>query len=50
MGKGNNPLESALYLINVGDWISVYTAELRGVDATEVNIITNLKSELAKKE
>lgn len=49
MGKGNNPLEAALYLIHLGDWISVYAAELRGVDATEVNIIVNLKSELAKK-
>jgi glucose/mannose-6-phosphate isomerase len=48
MGKGNNPLESALYLIHLGDWISVYAAELRSVDATEVNIITTLKSELAK--
>jgi glucose/mannose-6-phosphate isomerase len=47
--KGNSPLEAALYLINLGDWISVYAAELRGVDATEVNIIVNLKSELAKK-
>jgi glucose/mannose-6-phosphate isomerase len=49
MGKGNNPLEAALYLIHLGDWISVYAAELRGVDAMEVNIIVNLKSELAKK-
>ncbi len=49
MGKGNNPLEAALYLIHIGDWISVFAAELRGVDATEVNIIVNLKSELAKK-
>lgn len=49
MGKGNNPLEAALYLIHLCDWISVYAAELRGVDAMEVNIIVNLKSELAKK-
>lgn len=49
MSKGNNPLEAAIYLIHIGDWISVYAAELRGVDATEVDIIGNLKSELAKK-
>jgi len=46
--KGNSPLEKALYLIHIGDWISYLLAEKRGVDVTEVDVITNLKNELAK--
>lgn len=46
--KGESKLEQFLYLINIGDWISCYVAELRGVDPVEVNVINHLKSELAK--
>lgn len=46
--KGSSKLEQFLYLIHLGDWISCYIADLRGVDAVEVNIINHLKSELAK--
>lgn len=46
--KGNNRLERALYLIHLGDWISYLIAEQKGIDVTEVNVITNLKNELAK--
>lgn len=46
--KGNNRLERALYLIHIGDWISYLIAEEKGIDVTEVNVITNLKNELAK--
>lgn len=46
--KGNTKLEQFLYLINLGDWISVYIAELKNIDAVEVNIINQLKSELSK--
>lgn len=49
MAKGNNPVEAAMYLIHFGDWISVYAAEYRNFDSMEVNIISDLKSELAKK-
>ncbi len=46
--KGESKLEQFLYLINIGDWISCYVAELRGIDPVEVNVIDHLKSELAK--
>lgn len=46
--KGNSKAEQFIYLINIGDWISVYIAELRGIDPVEVNIIDHLKKELSK--
>ena len=45
--KGNSPLEEALYLIHLGDWISYFLAELKGIDSVEVDIITGLKKLLA---
>lgn len=48
VAKGNSKLEQFMYLINIGDWISVYIAELRNIDPVEVNIINQLKNELAK--
>ncbi|MEW6469634.1 MAG: bifunctional phosphoglucose/phosphomannose isomerase [Bacteroidota bacterium] len=46
--KGRSAIEKAVYLIHLGDWISLFLAEARGVDAVEVNVINHLKSELAK--
>lgn len=46
--KGNSKVEQYFYLINIGDWISCYIADLKNIDAVEVNVITNLKNELAK--
>ena len=46
--KGNSIIEKAIYLIHLGDWISVILGEMRGVDLMEVNVINHLKSELAK--
>ncbi len=46
--KGNSQLARALYLIHIGDWISYFLAEKNGVDVVEVDVITNLKNELAK--
>lgn len=46
--KGNSKLEQFFYLINIGDWISCYIADLRGIDPVEVNIIDKLKAELSK--
>jgi len=46
--KGKTSLEKALYLIHIGDWISYLLAEKKGIDVTEVDVITNLKNELAK--
>jgi glucose/mannose-6-phosphate isomerase len=46
--KGNSAIEKAIYFIHLGDWVSVLLAELRGVDAVEVNVINHLKSTLSK--
>jgi len=46
--KGESRLEQFLYLINIGDWISCYIADIKGIDPVEVNIIDHLKGELAK--
>lgn len=46
--KGNSAIEKAIYFIHLGDWVSVLLAELRGVDAVEVNVINHLKSALSK--
>ncbi|MGB0887439.1 MAG: bifunctional phosphoglucose/phosphomannose isomerase [Vicingaceae bacterium] len=46
--KGNSQLEKSLYLIHLGDWVSLFLGEKNGVDITEVDVITHLKGELAK--
>jgi glucose/mannose-6-phosphate isomerase len=46
--KGNSRLEKALYLVHLGDWVSYLIAEKKGIDVTEVDVITHLKNELAK--
>jgi glucose/mannose-6-phosphate isomerase len=46
--KGASKLEQYFYLIHLGDWISVYLAELKNIDPTEVNVIDHLKKELSK--
>jgi glucose/mannose-6-phosphate isomerase len=47
--KGKSKIENAIYLIHICDWISYFLAELRGVDAIEVNVISRLKNALAEK-
>ncbi len=46
--KGASKTEQFFYLINIGDWISCYLADLKNIDPIEVNVITHLKNELAK--
>ena len=46
--KGSTQLQRSLYLIHFGDWVSWYLAEIRNIDATEVNVIDFLKGELSK--
>lgn len=46
--KGESDLQRALYLIHIGDWISLYLGEKKGVDITEVKVIDHLKGELNK--
>jgi glucose/mannose-6-phosphate isomerase len=48
IAKGDSKTEQFFYLINIGDWISCYIADMKNIDAVEVNVITNLKNELAK--
>ena len=46
--KGTSDLQRALYLVHIGDWISLFLGEKKGVDITEVKVIDHLKGELAK--
>lgn len=46
--KGKNLIEKSIYFVHLGDWISWYLSEIRGVDSIEINVIDYLKSELAK--
>lgn len=46
--KGKSRIERSLYLIHLGDWVSYFLAEIRQIDAVEVNVISYLKGELAK--
>lgn len=50
VAKGRNLTEQFMYLIHLGDWISVDIADLRAIDAVEVNVINHLKDELARFE
>ncbi len=46
--QGNSLCEQLLYLVNMGDWISCYLADLKGIDPVEVKVIDRLKAELSK--
>lgn len=46
--RGKNKIEKMIYLINLGDWLSCYLAEMRSFDPIEVRVIDELKSELSK--
>jgi len=46
--RGKNLIEKSIYFVHLGDWVSWYLSQLRGVDSIEVNVIDYLKSELAK--
>jgi len=46
--KGKKRLDKMMYVMYLGDYISCYLAILRKVDPSPVNIITELKEELAK--
>jgi glucose/mannose-6-phosphate isomerase len=46
--KGKSYWERIFYFIHLTDWLSVYLADLHGVDATEVKVIDFLKGSLAK--
>jgi len=37
-----------LYLINLGDWVSLYWAQKKGVDPSEIAVINMLKGKLVE--
>jgi len=41
-------IENTMYLVNFGDWLSVFIADEKGVDASEYDIIEFLKGRLAE--
>ena len=46
--QGTSLVEQVFYLIHLGDWISYYLSEERGVDIVDIKDINYLKSELSK--
>ena len=46
--KGESMIEKSFYLILLGDWVSYYLAEMKGVDPVEIEVINFLKGELSK--
>ncbi len=47
--QGKTRIEKMFWHIHLGDWASCFLADARGVDAVEVNVIHQLKNNLAKK-
>jgi len=45
---GSNLIEKSLYLVHFVDWVSVYLADNRSMDAVEIKVIDYLKDELSK--
>lgn len=45
--KGEYDIVRSLYMIHLTDWVSSFLAELKGVDAVEIDVINKLKSQLA---
>tara|TARA_R110002049_G_scaffold98598_4_gene240046 strand:+ start:1436 stop:2422 length:987 start_codon:yes stop_codon:yes gene_type:complete len=45
--KGDSLLENFIYHIHLEDWISFYIADIKKIDAVEVNVITGLKNFLS---
>jgi glucose/mannose-6-phosphate isomerase len=48
--KGQSNPERLIYLTHLGDWVSLYVARLKGVDASEINVIDRLKELLSGQE
>jgi glucose/mannose-6-phosphate isomerase len=46
--KGQSLIEKTFYFVHLGDWISWYLSQLRGVDAIEIDVIDFLKKELSQ--
>lgn len=48
-GKGSSKVEQLFYLIHLTDWMSLMLADMKNVDPVEVNVISYLKGEMAKR-
>lgn len=48
--QGNTPLAQSLYLIHLGDWVSYYLAQEKGVDPMAIAMIDQLKAKLQKQD
>ena len=46
--QGDTAFARQLFLINLGDWVSLYWAEKKGVDPSEIAVINMLKGKLAE--
>lgn len=46
--KGESHVEKAIYFTHLGDWLSYFVAQEKGIDSVEVDIINHLKAELAQ--
>ena len=46
--KGDTAIARQLYLINLGDWVSLFLAQKKGVDPSEIAVINMLKGKLAE--
>ena len=46
--EGSTPLEQLLWSVALGDFVSLYTALLNGLNPTPVDIIEKLKKELVQ--
>jgi len=45
---GENAIEKSLYLVHLGDWISLHLAEINGTDPVDIKNIDFLKNKLEK--
>ena len=46
--SGTDDLQRAIHLIHLGDWVSWFVSEQRGMDAMEIEVIDHLKAALAE--
>jgi glucose/mannose-6-phosphate isomerase len=46
--RGENLIEQVFYTIHFTDWVSYYLSEIKDIDPVEVDVISHLKSEMAK--
>lgn len=48
--EGNSYMEKLIYFLHLGDWLTLYMAELRGMDPIKIDVLDKLKKDLAAAE